>query len=74
MVEIVKIPKNKMLSLKNCRTKEDYYERSALRKITSKRKSEAFREAVAANIPVTYAENGVIYREVDGKRTEVGRL
>lgn len=72
MVKIVKLPKRKKLSTKNCRSKIDYYERIAINRITAEEKSEAYREAIAANIPVTYVSKGIIYREVDGKKEKVG--
>lgn len=74
MVKIVKIPKRKRLSTKNCRSKIDYYERIAINRITAEEKSEAYREAIAANVPVTYVSNGIIYRELNGKKEKVGTV
>lgn len=48
-------------------------ERVAIRKLTTKRESHSYREAVAAKVPVTYVSDGKIVRETEGERIVIGR-
>ena len=49
-------------------------ERKAVESLTAEKESHAFRETKAANIPVTYVADGVIYQEADGKCVAIGSV
>lgn len=49
-------------------------ERVSMRALSSEKESHAFRETKAANIPVTYVSDGVIYREQNGERVVLGEV
>ena len=74
MVKVVVVNKKDSFLVKRTTSKQSSpleKEHNAIRIVTSARKSAAYREAVAAKVPVTYVTGGKVVKEIDGQKIVV---
>lgn len=75
-MKVVIVSKKEAFSQKEKRKEKTSLEkeRLAIRKMTSGRESVSYREAMAANVPVTYVSKGKILRVKDGDVVVIGHV